>query len=64
MDWTYAKVENSSDIVSEQLDIYGYSIYFSPIAAFFPGKFQTFENLLTIFEVIENLFVIQSSSIG
>ena len=36
LDWTYSGT-NSSTIVSDQLNIYGYTYFMSPLIAFFPG---------------------------
>ena len=39
MEWTFSQAEDDGEIVSELLDFYGYTIYLSPVIAFFPGFF-------------------------
>ena len=39
MDWVYAN-HDASDTVSNLLNLYGYSIFLSPLVALFPGIFQ------------------------
>ena len=36
LDWTYAK-NASSDVVSRQLNVYGYTYFLSPLVGLFPG---------------------------
>ena len=37
LDWTYANVEGGDEIVSEQLNMYGYTCFFAPIIALVPA---------------------------
>jgi len=47
MEWTYSTVPDSKDLVSQQLDIYGYLYLASPLIGFVPGILSVLIQKLT-----------------
>ena len=47
MEWTYSTVPDSKDLVSQQLDIYGYLYLASPLVGFVPGIISVLIEKLT-----------------